>query len=476
MSSYPRIQHYVRSLTGTSLQRVSEAVIDSAVSILMHQWGCTGEQEFLDHVSGSADARDELIHRTTIKETYFFRESDTIDMAVRKLIAPMLSDGRSVRILSAGCSTGAEVYTLAMAIHERLGQKALQRCSIIGIDIDPIALDYARKGIYSSNSLRGLSPAMKRRFFHAEGNTFRVRELYTGSTEFRTVNLIDSGQIAAIEQVDGIFYRNVSIYFDERLQKAVFTSLASLLPPHGFICTGSSETIPHSIGVLSITQKDGIFYFSNEQQPQEQHTKRALPKKLGQRLKGLRISRAEVPTPAPEGPKRAAKHSLSTEEILILAREKRYDEVLRALKSQGCSSTAERAIQAGVLYEQNRQEESAEICRAIIAEDPLALEPHILLGLISRSRGETADAIRELKQAVFLDQHCWQALYYIAECYEASGEREMASRSYSRVIETLQGGALSEHMLIASLNDRSTQQLIRLCHHRIEQIETLRVQ
>lgn len=188
-----------------------------------------------------ADIMDVL----TTNETYFFRESFQL-RAFTEEILPELKIAkdrdRTLRIWSAGCSTGEEPYTIAMLMLEMDCFKGW-RIEIVGSDISQRVVQHARKGIYSKSSFRCTEDRYLQRFFTQAEGGYRicdeVRELVTISH----MNLFDSNRLALLGKMDVIFCRNVIIYFDQNSKKRVIESFYNMLRGGGYLLLGHSESL-----------------------------------------------------------------------------------------------------------------------------------------------------------------------------------------------------------------------------------------
>jgi chemotaxis protein methyltransferase CheR len=437
----------------------------------MKKWACTSESEFLELIRRSKKARDALIHYTTVKETYFFREPDFIDLLTAKLIPSLLMKKKRLRIISAGCSIGAEAYTLAIAIDSSLGAGVLDSCDILGIDIDPAAIEHAKRGVYTSYPLRGMPQRLLDSYFTSESdNTFTVKQHIQKHTAFSVVNLIEKQQLQQLPKADIIFYRNVSIYFDERRRPQVFSSLADLLTDEGILITSSSETIPHDIGILSLRSYHGLFYFSKEQpqpKPEQQLRRRHTDTIAPRRNRQQRTEESENrTTQRTKENQKAAEKRTPVQKALDMARKGSYSTALQliaAIESTHGQTRETAILKAGIMLDKNQIKEARELCDQLLHEDPMLLEPHLILAIIHRLEGDPEKALSELKTVLYIDPECWMALYYSAEFYRQQQKDELAKRYYSRVIKSLREGTQRDNLLVFAVTQKTSQQIIRLC-------------
>jgi len=169
---------------------------------------------------------------------------------LRYKIIPDLIDRRSnggaskipIRIWSAACSHGQEVYTIAIVLRELLGSAEKYDIRLLGTDISPDAIARASRGIYNKIEMgRGIeAPLMARHFVsHPEG--WRVRDEIRALAAFRNANLLRD--FSSLGQFDIIFCRNVAIYFSAEDKAHLFARMERSLAPDGYLIIGSTESL-----------------------------------------------------------------------------------------------------------------------------------------------------------------------------------------------------------------------------------------
>jgi chemotaxis protein methyltransferase CheR len=188
------------------------------------------------------------IDALTTNETYFFREQPQLrafsEEIVDKIRREKLAAGnRSLRIWSAGCSTGEEPYTIAMLLLE-MEVFSTWRVEVIGTDISQRVLQAARQGIYGPNAFRTTEARYQDKYFEPlPGGKYRIRENVRRLVSFGHLNLLDRKRIGLLQPVDIIFCRNVIIYFDNPIKRQVVESFYDKLVPGGYLLLGHSESL-----------------------------------------------------------------------------------------------------------------------------------------------------------------------------------------------------------------------------------------
>ena len=188
---------------------------------------------------------DEAVDLITINETYFFREAyqlksykDEILPALRGAPAPR----ERLSVWSAGCSTGEEVYSIAICTRES-GLFQGKSVRVFGSDISRRCVAHARRGVYGPSAFRATSPEHKKRWFIERPDGMHVAEDLRGVCQFGHLNLLDVPRTAVVGRVDVIFCRNVLIYFDDESRRRVIDMFYDRLLPGGYLLLGHSESL-----------------------------------------------------------------------------------------------------------------------------------------------------------------------------------------------------------------------------------------
>jgi chemotaxis protein methyltransferase CheR len=183
----------------------------------------------------------------TTNETYFFRESFQLKAFTGEIIPELMAakekrGDRSLRIWSAGCSTGEEPYTIAMLLIE-MGVPKDWRVEIVGTDISQRVLHQARKATYGKTSFRSTDETYISRFFQDQDGLCRINDEVRELVTISHLNLFDQNRLALLGKMDVIFCRNVIIYFDQIAKKRVVESFYKVLREGGYLLLGHSESL-----------------------------------------------------------------------------------------------------------------------------------------------------------------------------------------------------------------------------------------
>ncbi|HET9180841.1 MAG TPA: protein-glutamate O-methyltransferase CheR [Candidatus Angelobacter sp.] len=188
---------------------------------------------------------DSLLQRLLTQETAFFRYPSLFD-ALEKKVLPELQtrkfweNPRSLRIWSAGCSTGEEAYSIAMTVADAIEFAEAWKVHLLATDISRQALTCAEQGIYDPRDMEPVSLRHREQYFIRNGNQFAVKPQLRNMITFAPMNL---AQAVYMGKFDCIFCMNVLIYFSEERQAHLVQRFFDYLEPGGYLFLGHAESI-----------------------------------------------------------------------------------------------------------------------------------------------------------------------------------------------------------------------------------------
>jgi chemotaxis protein methyltransferase CheR len=240
----------VIDLCGVYLDESKGYLIESRLGDLVKRSGCANYAELARKARHSTDhdLRNRIVDAITTNETLFFRDASTFD-GLQQVIFPELIRAKSaangskrIRIWSAGCSTGQEPYSVAMALCEQLSDAGSWNIDILGTDVSDEAIGRAGRGWYATHEVgRGLSEERLARFFHRDGVGWRVNDSLRSLVRFEQGNLLEP--FDGVGKFDLVFCRNVAIYFTPAARRDLFDRLSATLEPGGALLVGSQESL-----------------------------------------------------------------------------------------------------------------------------------------------------------------------------------------------------------------------------------------
>ena len=253
-TEFERFRKLIYKKAGISMAPAKKVLVAGRLSKRLRHYGLQTFDQYYQLATDAVAYPGELqvlVDQLTTNETYFFREPGHFELLQQALNAAP-SDS-PCRIWSAACSSGEEVYTLAMVLAETLGQKPWD---ILGSDISSRMLESCRRGVYPM-SRKG---PMKEHYLHhyclkgvrSQEGQFLVSRSLRERCAFRQINLMEP--IPEIGRFDFIFLRNVMIYFDACGKQKVVSQLLRHLKPGGLLFVSHSETLHGMTSQLVMVQ------------------------------------------------------------------------------------------------------------------------------------------------------------------------------------------------------------------------------
>ncbi|GKU81005.1 protein-glutamate O-methyltransferase CheR [Niallia sp. NCCP-28] len=242
------------SQSGIDLSLYKEAQMKRRLTSLYEKRGFVSFKEYFQAVIRNKDLMDELLDRMTINVSEFYRNYKRWEVLENKII-PKLMDkrGGKLKVWSAACSTGEEPYTLSMVFANCLPRTPYD---ILATDIDELAIQKAKAGIYVGRALNEVPLKQKQQYFTEKGSFFHVNEEIKKTVMFKKHNLLaDSFQ----GPFDLIVCRNVLIYFTEEAKDLLYQKFSNALKPGGIFFVGSTEQI-FNPGKYGFETEDTFFY------------------------------------------------------------------------------------------------------------------------------------------------------------------------------------------------------------------------
>lgn len=263
---FKRIQDHVFDNTGITLNSSKQELVRRRFLPRLKSLGLTNFEAYLDYLESNFDLEKvDFCNAITTNLTSFFRENHHYEFLANKALPELLGKSHRsepLRIWSAGCSSGQEVYCLAITILRYLKGRSGD-FKILGTDLDENCLRKGKQGIYSVTEMSGAPKEIIKEYFDKtiitsakgrEENAYQARDALTANIVFNKLNLMEPWPIR--KNMDVIFCRNVFIYFNKDTQKAVTQNFAKVQKPGSLLFLGHSESInnPEEIGYKLIGQ------------------------------------------------------------------------------------------------------------------------------------------------------------------------------------------------------------------------------
>ena len=247
-AEFTKLSKFIYSQYGIKMPPEKKIMLQSRLQKRLRALSIYSFKEYIDYVFGSNN-NEEVIHMMDVvstNKTDFYREPTHFDF-LRQTVLPKLNEiKKTIKIWSAGCSSGPEVYTLAIELSEFATNNHGFDFSILGTDISTQMLKKAYAGIYPEDMVEIVPLDLKRKYLlKSKDRTkklVRMNEHLRKKVKFQRLNFMDD-PYAINEQFDIIFCRNVLIYFDRETQEKVINKLCNHLRVDGYFFLGHSESI-----------------------------------------------------------------------------------------------------------------------------------------------------------------------------------------------------------------------------------------
>ncbi len=523
------IENMIYQRTGLTFDAHRSMVLKDKISQHMALLGMDDMRCYYNDIRATHALFDALVDQLTINESYFFREPAHLDLLSHRLIPELAGKNKAqgLSILSAGCSTGEEPCSIAMAVEQAHGPAFLSKVRILGVDIDNTALSLARTGVYGKWKLRQLPPLLRSQYFQSISNgQYTIRPDILKRIEYYPANLVAGPLPEVVGTVDVIFYRNVSIYFDKITRMKVFSHLERVLTPGGYLVVGSAETLSHDTGALCLVEKDGYFVYQKKSDNSHAHGMSEMPPGIPGEAGGIsslsskdkggikkpshtsdpvfdpvfdynRRPSCGVSSPPKARcnasftgrgmhgavrdtdnqhhrlpPKKMAEIPLETpqaiyEKALGLARQKKFDVAQALLKPilETKDDIMEKGsiLRAGMFIQQGDIERARVVCQHIIKKNVTCSPAYLLLGMIASMESQPMESLDRFRETTYIQPDNWLAHFLMFQAFQTLDKKKEASRQATVVIRLLEKDSNTHHGLDYFPFSFSREQILHLC-------------
>ena len=396
---------------------------------------CDHFSAYHDRIKPSASESEEMravAEQLTVCETYFFRYQDHFRAFAETVVPDRIrarEHSRQLRILSAGCASGEEAYSVAMLIRDR-PDLASWDITIRGIDVNKSMLEKALQGRYTIWSLRETPPGLRTKFFRADGRDFLLDGAVKLAVKFEERNLVKEDHLFWERNAfDIVFCRNVTMYFTPEATQSVIARIARSLTPGGFLFMGHAETLRGTSQDFHLRHTHETFYY---QRREDCETRCATV------FQGTSAGNASAETTVPE----VLDPSDSWFSII-----QRASERIASLTEEGSrpaiggsENAATQATNSHIplpsiawdrtlaieLLRKERFTEATDLLRALPPESKADPDTQLLLGALLTNSGQLPEAEKVCQRLLKLDELNAGAHYLIALCREHAGDRSAA--------------------------------------------------
>lgn len=429
-----------------------------------------------------------LARELTVGETYFFRNIEQF-AALRERVVPdcLRSQGsrRCLRILSAGCASGEEPYSIAMTLHELLAGASCE-LRIRAVDLNPASLEKARQARYTTWSLRETPVAMQQRWFRPDGAGVVLDDAIRDSVKFEARNLAeDDAQLWQPDAYDIVFCRNVLMYFTPRGTRALVDRIGRALVPNGTLFLGSAETLRGLSPDFHLQHTHDSFYYQRKK-PGDRAPASSLGaapnlaavvddsvswvEAIGRASERVRALTGEPAQPG--APIALTPRPWNLGPALELFQQERFSHALslvRALPDSAASDPNVLLLHAVLLAHSSQFSAAEDTCRQLLAIDELNAGAHYVLALCREGLGDSRGSADSDQFAVYLDPTFAMPRMHLGLLARRAGDRAAARRELGLAVTLLQREDASRLLLFGGGFGREA--LLALCRAELQSCE-----
>ena len=439
--------------------------LETGVMQRMKVCGFDSVHAYYLHLTTSAEKETEfreLLNLLTINHTYFFRNEPQF-LAFKDKVLPELIERKtqqafesktgkkpSLRIWSAGCSTGEEPYTIAMILREAIPHPEDWDIEILATDASSEAMEKAKRGIYKENSMRLVEEPYRSKYFTKvavpkQSGEWKISDEIKRMVRFGFLNLVGDPYPP---ELDIIFCRNVTIYFEMKTTVKITEQFCESLSDPGFLFLGYSESLQFITDrFCMVSWQDSIYYRktagrSEEAKPSffrqsgEADVEEPLEEMWASELAAI-IEHQEPMDLKPE------EFATVRQQILRYIYLKEYAKAMALLEKvsvEGRKMADIHYLAADICANKNRYDEARVRLKKALAIDSLFAPAYYLLGCISLEEGRGAEAKEHLNRALYIDKDFVMARFYMAHMLHSEGRASEAIREYRNTLAALSKG------------------------------------
>jgi chemotaxis protein methyltransferase CheR len=472
------IQSFTRLIaeqTGLDIKAHEQTTLSAKIALRIKALRLTTPQDYyLLLANKSIESWQEwqiLVSLITNSESYFFRDKGQFALLTNHILPELIQKQRhhkTLRICSAGCSTGEEPYSLAILLKELIPDIAKWSVLVLGIDINSVALEKAEAGVYRNWSFRGTSLEIQQRYFKYSQDHYHLHPQIKQMVKFQSCNLVKDQfpQLhSELRDMNLIVCRNVFIYFEENAIAKVLDKFYQTLQPFGYLLTGHAELHAQDLGQFQtkVFSESLIYQRPNHSAVASSRIKPLPPPSFvaAKPTEPDRSTTAPVAIPAPSTPSAPVSETELLRRAELLVQQKAYHlaiaQIKQALKHYPRNAKAYELV-AQIAAIKGEDETVVRYCKQALKIDSFAISPQYLLAKVAQKRGDLAEAKRIFKRIIYLEPASVAAYFELSKLYQAEADQERATKMQQTALTVL--SQLSPNTVVPELNHVTVEQLI----------------
>jgi len=401
----------ISAKTGLKIRSQEELHLQQKINSRVKTLGLKTNYDYLSLLcKGNRETTDEwnqLINLITTGESYFFRDRGQIDLLKHQILPDLTYRKRAektLNILSAGCSTGEEVYSVAILLGEVIPNLHEWNINLIGIDINHEAIARAKRGIFPEWSFRGVETHYRSTYFRQRLEGWEIIESIKQRAKFYQCNLIeDAIPVFPIGSVELIICRNVFIYFEHDTINLVLSKFIELLAPSGFLLTGHTELQAQELSPLQVVVFPESLVL---QMPLENEVKTDVVVELS--------------------PKFYLNYRELAEEAFNQGKYQDTIDYLQDWLTLNPRDESAMLLMAKAQANQGNYTEAERICTEVLHQNHCSIPSLQLLAQIAEEQNQKEQAKEYLRRILYLDPNFFSAYFDLIDLHLLDGEQEQA--------------------------------------------------
>jgi len=418
-------------------------------------------ERFIKYITTSPLSREKaelLASILTINETYFWREPQTFEALEKKIIPALVKskakNGKRIRIWSAGCSSGEEAYSIAIALNRVIPDIENWNISILATDIHPEILKKANKGVYKQWSFRNVPDWLKPKYFiQRDEHSYEIIPAIKKLVHFEYQNLAEDAFPSPLNNtnaMDIIFCRNVLMYFTPQLFEQIVTGFHHSLVDDGYLIVSASElSYQHFSQFRAVNFSGTSLYLKGDLNSRYINNDENIIRQDQPVFEHFQFEEKpteDSPFTIPEEKKPESKPQFEPPPIIKLTRfeeaEKlykkgHYSEVIEKLSEENLEKK-ETLLLVRSYANTGDLKSALALCERALNEDSLDSQLYFLYATILQENLKEKEALDSLKKAIYLDHNFALPYYTMGNIYIRQGNLSGAKKCYRNVLSIIE--------------------------------------
>ncbi|MER3395453.1 MAG: hypothetical protein C4318_06055 [Acidimicrobiia bacterium] len=484
---FKRIGDLIEHATGISFDEKKREILRLHLKERAIATGCSSFSDYLALLESPSGAKEmeELSNRIVVHQTEFFRNRPQFE-ALEKLVLPELlaeaaGTGRTLKVWSAGCSSGEEPYSIAMVVAKVLGSGlGAWNVEIVGTDISGPILSRAIQARYPAKAARTVPEPYKSLYLRETSDGgFEVAEEIKALVSFKVHNLVKEEPPAEVlPGAQLVFCRNVTIYFSQGSLLRAISNMEAALRPGGYLFLGHSESLLGVDHCFELVDLAATFAYRKPKSPQ------AVPQALQRAIKRTRESGAgaqqeSAGRPPPSGirpgmsrsaapplhPMRGSDELAEVGLSTPVGQEFNSERHVSSLRSEDEARVKEVVAAVQGRLEKGDPRGALSLVEKEIARTPTNAALHFLHGSALHVLGEDGAAAAAFGKSIYCDARFSLAYFYRAILHEDQGNLKAATRDYAAAMRLLEADSPGKWDPYLEAMDHS--QLVEVCRQKL---------